>query len=144
VEPDAGRSAGTYQDLHERVSALIVTESSADGAVTVEVGADGVVRGLVLRDRGHPVDHYASVIMDCLSRAKAKIPDLVARAVATTVGAADPGANLVLTDLRKRFPAPEPAASSWAQPAKPARKPRREVDEDVDDWAGSRIMEDTI
>ena len=126
----------SYQDLHDRVSALVVTESSQDGAVTVEVGADGTVRGLVLRDRGHPVDHYASVILDCLSRAQARIPGLVAQAVEKTVGAADPGATMVLADLRKRFPEPEPVTRT--------RKPRRATEEDGDDWAGSRIMEDTI
>lgn len=145
MEPETARSAGPYQDLHERVSALVVTESSPDGAVTVEVCADGTLRDLVLRDRGHPVDHYASVIMDCLARAKARIPGLVEQAVATTVGAADPGARMVLTDLRRRFPEPPPTASPWAEPpARTTRPRRREVDESVDDWAGSRIMEDTI
>jgi hypothetical protein len=129
---------GPYADLHERVSALVVTETSQDGSVTVEVGADGAVRGLVLRERGHDIEHYADVIMACLGAAQARIPDLVAKAVDTTVGAADPGADLVLTDLRKRFPRPEPVESV-------ARKPKRPpVDEDTDDWAGGRIMEDTI
>jgi hypothetical protein len=128
--------------LHERVSALVITESTADGAVTVEVGADGTLRGLVLRDRGHPADHYASEIMACIATAQARIPALVEKAVDRTVGAADPGAHAVLDGLRKRFPQPEPATSPWAKPATRDPKPRRPVDEDVDDWAGSRIMED--
>ena len=136
MEPENAPVAGGYQDLHERVSALAVTESSPDGAVTVEVGADGTLRELVLRERGHPLDHYASTVMACLSRAQARIPDLVAGAVARTVGAADPGAQQVVADLRRRFPPPQPATRT--------PKPRREVDEDVDDWAGGRIMEDTI
>lgn len=142
MEPEAARTAGPYQDLHDRVSALVVTESSPDGAVTVDVGGDGTVRDLVLRDRGYPIDHYAAVIMDCLASAQARIPGLVEREVAATVGTADPGARMVLTDLRERFP--EPAAPEWSEQPARARKPRREVDEDTDDWAGSRIMEDTI
>lgn len=140
MRPDSTRTAGTYQALHERVAALVVTESSDDGAVTVEVGADGTVRGLVLRDRGHPVDHYAPVILGCLARAQARIPDLVERAVASTVGTEDPGALLVMADLRARFPQPATGTSPWAR----APKSRREPDEDTDDWAGSRILEDTI
>jgi hypothetical protein len=144
MEPEMSRPAGPYQDLHERVSALVVTESSQDGSVTVEVGADGTLRRLELRERDHPLDHYATLIMACLATAQARIPDLVARAVDTTVGAADPGADLILGDLRKRFPQPEPAASSWAEPVTRKPRPRPPVDEEVDDWAGSRIMEDTI
>lgn len=142
MEPKNAQHAGTYQDLHERVSALVITESTADGAVTVDVGADGTLRGLVLRDRGHSADYYAAEIMACIATAQARIPALVQKAVDSTVGGADPGAHAVLDGLRQRFPQPEPAASPWAKPAAREPRPRRPVDEDVDDWAGSRIMED--
>jgi hypothetical protein len=136
MDPEISRSGGPYADLHERVSAIVVSESSRDGAVTVDVGADGTLRGLELRDRGYPVEDYAGVIMACLGAAQARIPDLVAQAVDRTVGAEDPGAGLVVTDLRKRFP-----EQVVREPPKKRRPP---VDEDTDDWAGSRIMEDTI
>jgi hypothetical protein len=135
MDPEISRSGGPYADLHERVSAIVVSESSRDGAVTVDVGADGTLRGLELRDRGYPVEDYAGVIMACLGAAQARIPDLVAQAVDRTVGAEDPGAGLVITDLRKRFP---------EQVVRERAKRRPPVDEDTDDWAGSRIMEDTI
>jgi hypothetical protein len=135
MDPETSLSGGPYADLHERVSAIVVSESSRDGAVTVDVGADGTLRGLELRDRGYPVEDYAGVIMACLGAAQARIPDLVAQAVDRTVGPEDPGAGLVVTDLRKRFP---------EQVVRERPKRRPPVDEDTDDWAGSRIMEDTI
>lgn len=139
VEPKSAQDVGPYQRLHEQVSALVISESSADGAVTVDVGADGRLRGLALRERGNAIEDYASMIMACVAAAQARIPGLVEKAVAATVGADDPGANAVLADLREQFPQPEPDT-----PVTRRRTPRPAPDEDVDDWAGSRIMEDTI
>ena len=62
----------------------------------------------------------AAQIMGCVRRARAQLPDLIERAMAETVGHAD-GAEVVIADARRRFPAPPPEPE----------KPRHDVVEEV-------------
>jgi hypothetical protein len=84
-----------------------------DGVVRVTVGADGSLVELVLAEPRQPVamSELATRIMGCVSRARARIPDLIAHAMTETVGH-DEGTDVVLADARNRFPPapPEPTA----------------------------------
>lgn len=143
------QSAQRFEELRERVSRLVVTETSPDGAVTVTIGADGTLADLVLRDRGLSLDRYAATIMACLRHGQARIPDLVQEAVFATVGNTEPSAHLVLADVRERFPPLEPPPQRGVPEqrvvsAPPALTPvRKPVDDDWEEWEGSQVMDDS-
>jgi hypothetical protein len=145
--------------LHERLAQLSITETSRDGMVKVTVSTDGLMTDLVLKDRWHPpsLPELAEQIMDCLSRAQARIPDLVRQAMTESVGAPDAGAHLVLNDARNRFPEPAPPPPdertrhpadelrigqdvNEPPPARPERPPTEHRTED--DWDERAFLED--
>jgi DNA-binding protein YbaB len=141
------QNAQRYQALHERLSRVSITETSRDGMVKVTVSADGVLTGLVMKERWHPppLPELAAQIMDCLHRAEARIPEVVQQAVTETVGAPDASTHLLLSDARKKFPEPapleprqqvdEPRSAPRPQQAPVERRPE-------DDWDGRPVLED--
>jgi DNA-binding protein YbaB len=147
------RNAESYRQLHQRLSQLSITEMSGDGTVEVTVSADGLMTNLVLKDRWRPppLPEVAAQIIDCLSRAQARIPDLVRQAMAETVDAPDAAAHLVLSDARAKFPQPPPREQVRDDDLPAAREPVAEVPRrpravgvDEDDWDGRTVMEDTV
>lgn len=64
-----------YRSAQHRVSQLVATEASADGAVRVSVDAHGVPTELVLTDRARGVDpaRLSAELMSCLQRAHSKL-----------------------------------------------------------------------
>jgi hypothetical protein len=129
-QQQVAENAKRYQQLNERVSHLSITEKSRDGMVVVTVSATGVLTDLVLKERWHPVPEpeLAGQIMECLQRAKAKIPDLVAKVIEETLGEQDSSAHLIVADARRSFPEPPPdptsrAAWRMAEPPPPPPKP---------------------
>src|SRR5918999_5267232 len=60
-----------YRSPQHRVSQLVVTEASADGAVRVSVDGRGVPIELILTDRARDVDpaRLSAELMSCLRRA---------------------------------------------------------------------------
>jgi DNA-binding protein YbaB len=156
-------NAKRYQELNERVSHLSITEKSRDGMVVVTVSSTGVLTDLVLKERWHPVPEpeLAGQIMECLKRAQAKIPGLMAKVFEETLGAQDSSAHLILADVRQSFPEPPPDATSRAAwqaavpppPPKPEPQavskatPRQQNDTaaqaaDTDSWDGRTVLED--
>jgi hypothetical protein len=150
------QNAERYRELRQRLSQASLTETSRDGTVKVTVSADGLVTDLVLKERWHPppLPELAAEIMDCLSRAQARIPDLVRQTMAEVVGTPDAGAHLVLTDTRNKFPEPpprepardddlriepEPEAEAPVPASLPRPRPER-VGED--DWDERTVLED--
>ncbi len=126
------QNAQRYQQLHERLSQASITETSRDGMVKVTVSADGLVTDLVLKERWHPppLPELAAQIMDCLTRAQARIPELVRQAMADTGATPDAGTHLVLTDARKKFPEPppqEPTPSARDEELRIGREPDAEA-----------------
>lgn len=118
-------------DLQARVAAIAVTETSPDGMVRVTVSANGVLTDLVLNDRRQfvPLAQVGALIMNCVRRAQAKIPDLVHQAMQQTVGVADPGAQLILADARAKFPPPPPGPPPRIRPVPvPERAPAARPD----------------
>lgn len=109
------RNAERYRQLREQLARLSITETSRDGTVRVTVSASGLLTDLVLDERSAPkaLPTVAAQVMETLRRAQAKIPDLVSRAVADIVGAADAQTHLIVADARARFPEPPPDQSRW-------------------------------
>lgn len=150
------QNAERYRQLQQHLSQVAITEMSRDGSIKVTVSADGLVTDLVLKERWRqpPLPQLAAEIIECLSRAQARIPDLVQKAMVEIVGTQDAGAHLVLSDARDKFPEPpprdpvrdddlrnghEPKAEAPAAAPRPRTRPER-VDED--DWDGRTVMEE--
>ena len=136
-ERQIAENAQRYQELTERLSQLSITEASGDGAVKVTISANGLLTGLVLRERWNPepLEDIAEEIMDCLRRAQSRIPELLRRTMFEIVGTQDPSTHLLLDDARQRFPEqPE-------REPRQARTPERARDT-TGDWDEREVMED--
>jgi DNA-binding protein YbaB len=149
-------NARRYGALSERLARTSATETSRDGVVRVTVSADGSLTELVLAEPRQPLPMHdlAAQIMGCVQRARARIPDLIAQAMADTVGH-DESTDLVLADARTRFPpAPaEPAmrdvveemrigAAPREEPVAPRLRRRAGRDDRNDGWDERPILED--
>lgn len=106
-QEQVAENARRYGELNERLAGATATETA--GVARVTVSSDGSITELVLDEPREPMsmDELAEQIMTGVRRARARIPDLIARAMAETVGQ-DEGTDLVLADARKRFPEPPP------------------------------------
>lgn len=145
-------TARRYGELDARLAHTTVTETSRDGVVQVTVSADGSMVDLVLLESRQPLSMaaLAAKIMSCVSRARARLPDLIARAMAETVGH-DQTSELVLADARSRFPPvpAEPAAQRREMVEEPRRvapppvaaPPAHRGDDRDDDWNETAIFE---
>lgn len=159
-QEQVAENARRYGELNERLARTTATETSRDGVVRVTVAADGSVAELVLAEPRQPLPmaELATQIMGCLHRARARIPDLLAKAMAETVGHGE-GTDLVLADARTRFPPapPEPvvrgpevveemrigAAPREERPPVAPRVRRRDDRDGRDDgWNERPILED--
>lgn len=101
--------ADRYQTMQQQVSAVISSESSRDGIVTVSVDSAGTLRDLRITDdaRRFSGSELASSIMTTVRRAQAKITDQVAAVMAETVGDDSETINAVVSSYRQRFPDPD-------------------------------------
>ncbi len=79
--------AQTYRSLHQQMSQLTVTETSADGMVRVSVDAQGMPTEMTLTDRARGADpaRLSAELMTCLRRAQrtlaSQVQDLVTASV---------------------------------------------------------------
>jgi len=83
-----------YRSPQHRVSQLVVTEVSADGAVRVSVDAHGVPTELILTDRARDVDpaRLSAELLSCLRRAHSKLAGHVSTPMtssSTTIATSD-------------------------------------------------------
>jgi hypothetical protein len=144
-------NAARYQELHQRLSRLSASETSPDGAVRVTVSATGLMTGLEVSETARFGSHaeMADAVMDCLRRAQARLPDLVGQAVTESVGTTDPTGELLVDEMRRRFPEPPPPDYRSWQPEEfrvgapetppPPRKTRPRVTGD-EDWGDERTV----
>ena len=156
-QEQVAEDARRYGELNERLARTSATETSANGVVRVTVSADGAITDLVLEEPRQPLPmaELSALIMGCVRRARARLPDLIAQAMAETVGR-DESTDLVLADARTRFP-PAPAepvhrgqdvveemrigaAARVERPPAPPRVRRR--DDRDDGWNERPILED--
>jgi DNA-binding protein YbaB len=147
-EEQVADNARRYGELSDRLARTTATETSQDGAVRVTVAADGSITDLALES----MPELAAQIMACVRRARARIPDLMAQAMAETVGQ-DESTDLVLAQARTRFP-PEPVEQrpdlveemrigAAPREERPRATPRARRRDDRDDgWDERPILED--
>jgi YbaB/EbfC DNA-binding family len=144
-------NAARYQDLHQRVSRLSVSEVSPDGAVRVTVSATGLMTGLEVSEsaRFGSNAELADAVMSCLRRAQARLPDLVGQAVSESMGATEETGQLLVDEARRRFPEPPPSTTpSWqpeefrvgAPEAPPRPRPTRRRETGDEDWGEERTV----
>jgi DNA-binding protein YbaB len=109
------RKAQRYTQLHERLNATSVTETSQGGEVRLTVDANGVLTELNLseRTRGMEPPAVAAQVMATMRRAQAKLRDQVTGLVHETVGDDAPGNNLI-GQYTERFPDPPDDGRSGA------------------------------
>lgn len=100
------RTAEIYRVLHDKISQLAVTETSADGMVRVRVDAQGVPTELTLTDRARGADpaRLSAELMTCLRRAHSTLAALVQDLVTASVpDSADDTAAQIVASYRDRF-----------------------------------------
>lgn len=108
-----------YTELHQRMSGLSETETSADGTVRVSVDGNGLPTELTVTDRGRGADpaKLSAALMACLAAAQAKLRARVEEVTRETVGEDGPG-EAILAQYRERFP--DPPENEFA------KRPRRD------------------
>jgi DNA-binding protein YbaB len=125
--------AQRYQAAQERTEQVRLTESSADGAVRVTVGADGTVTDLEFGNRARtiPLPELSGQILATMRRAQAGIAERVAEVMTEQLGDEDQQTrSLLLDNLRTRFPVPE--ADEPLEP--PADAPAESDEDDNNPW----------
>ncbi|WP_188988738.1 YbaB/EbfC family nucleoid-associated protein [Saccharopolyspora thermophila] len=104
----AAEKAEKFGRMQQRIEQISVTESSRDGAIQVTISSAGILQGLELSDKAgnRPMATLANEIMRVVQAAQSRIPELMQRAVADTVGLDDPAAQHVVGQARRYFPEP--------------------------------------
>ncbi len=104
------RTAQRYQDLHGRMTAISVTERSADDRIAVTVDADGATTGIELAPatRGMDPAAVAAELMACTRRAQARLRHRVTDLVHEMVGE-DGAGRAIVAQYAERFPDVDPA-----------------------------------
>lgn len=163
------QKAERYQEMAARVQGMTISEASRDGSVRLTIGSNGILTHLEIAEsaRDKRMAEVSAEVMRTLQRAQARIPELLQRAMAETIGTQDETANVLFNEAKRNFPAPpheEPApppvgrelrfglddddaptppappASRPAPPtAPPSRRPPRRPDED-DDFGGQSFL----
>lgn len=161
---DAKAKAERYQAMQDEVASVSVTESSADGVVTVTVDAGGTVTDLVITDRSRELSgsRLASLVLSTMRRAQSRIPARVAEIMSSTVGDDTETVATVVGNYQNKFPEPPPEEEprrGWSpaeltfgeveegpqEPASPAEhpqqrhRPARGNDED-DGWENQSFL----
>ncbi|MGW5311673.1 YbaB/EbfC family nucleoid-associated protein [Nocardia thailandica] len=114
------RKAQTYQELHGRMAAVSITETSADRRVSVTVDANGVTTAITLAPalRGADPAAIAGELMACTRRAQARLRARVTELVHDTLGTDSVGETIV-GQYAERFPDPADLEAPPTPPATP-------------------------
>ncbi|TCO50671.1 YbaB/EbfC family nucleoid-associated protein [Actinocrispum wychmicini] len=98
------------KEVTDRVAELSATESSADGSVTVTVGANGLPTDIKLAEsaKDRPMSELSADIMATLRKAQSRIPRLMADVAGQAGLAGDSVVAHLLTKAEESFPSPEP------------------------------------
>jgi DNA-binding protein YbaB len=104
-ERNAEQKAARFAQMQDQVEQISITESVADGAVSVTVGANGLPTDVTMTEgvRGMAPEEIASGVMAAMRRAQARYPARLAEILAETVGD-DPAANHILATAERSFP----------------------------------------
>lgn len=126
----AGKAkAAQFQQMRAGVQQIAVTESSADGVVTVTVDAGGNVTDLRITDgaSGWAGAKISAAVLTTMRRAQARLADRVVEVMAGTVGDEPSALKAVLTNYHSKFPEPPPA-----EPQRTARNTDLPIGEPTD------------
>lgn len=84
---EAEQRAARFTKAREEISAVVVTEEGAGGAVKVTVRSDGALVDLVFSDRVRSIraNELARVVLACVQGAQARIAEQVRAILAETV-----------------------------------------------------------
>lgn len=124
VSAEARHTLERLGELRSQAERVSVTETSADGSVTVTVNSGGVLTDLIITDQAgdRPGARIAATVLATMRRAQARIADRMAE----VMRADDPELrDRVLAVYHDRFPEPEP------DPATPARHRTDDDDQDT-------------
>ncbi|MFC4373090.1 YbaB/EbfC family nucleoid-associated protein [Nocardia halotolerans] len=115
---DLERTAQRFTDLKTQMDAVSVTDTSADGKISVTVDANGSPTSITLAPstRGADPATIAAELMACIHRGQAKLRDRITGLVTDSVGDTGPGHNII-DQYAERFPDPEPTPPAPAEPA---------------------------
>lgn len=104
--------AERYQDMQLQVTAVMSSESSRDGIVTVTVDSAGAVTDLKITDQSRNLAgaELAALVLATMRRAQSRITEQVAEIMQSTVGEDGQTVAAVVGSYRQRFPEPEPEA----------------------------------
>lgn len=120
-ERDATEKAARFQRMAEQVEQVTITESVADGAVSVTVGSNGLPTGIAMTDGVRTMEpaEIAANVLAAMRKAQSRYPQRLAEILADTVGPDDPAARHILAKAEESFPAVpdgEPADGAAEQP----------------------------
>jgi DNA-binding protein YbaB len=117
---DLEQKAQRYQELHAEMTAVSVTDTSADGRISVTVDANGSTTAITLAAavRGMDPTAVATELMACTHRAQARLREQVTGLVHDMVGTDEAGAAIV-GQYSDRFPDLEPTSSAPVPPSTP-------------------------
>lgn len=129
-ERNAAEKAQRYQRMREQIGQLSITESVANGAVTVTVGPNGIPTGITMTDavRSMKPDEIASSVLRAMQKAQSRYPARIQEIVAETVGEDDTSRHIVEAAERS-FPPPPEEDEEPARPV-PGRELRIETEDD--------------
>jgi DNA-binding protein YbaB len=108
-ERNATEKAARFKQMAEQVEQVSITESVADGAVSVTVGHNGLPTNVTMTDgvRSMEPEQIASNVMAAMRKAQSRYPERLAEILADTVGEDDPASRHILAKAEESFPAPE-------------------------------------
>ncbi|WP_367137142.1 YbaB/EbfC family nucleoid-associated protein [Saccharothrix sp. HUAS TT1] len=161
------QKAERYQEMASRVQGMTISEASRDGSVRLTIGSNGILTHLEIAEsaRDRRMAEVSAEVMRTLQRAQSRIPELLQRAMAETIGTGDETANALFDEAKRNFPAPPhedgpqappvgrelrfgiedddapppPPAARPGPPPTPPRRPARGPDED-DDFGGRSFL----
>ena len=118
--------AEKYEAVARQTDELRLSATSTAGAVKVTVRADGSVTDLEFAPKARtiPLPELAEMILGTMRRAQAGIAARVGEVMTEQLGDEDPQTReLMLTNLRERFPDPAAEETDEEAPAPEARGP---------------------
>ncbi len=133
VNAETRKTVERFERLRGETERVSVTETSADGSVTVTVNSGGVLTDLRITDQaaGQPGDRIAADVLATMRKAQSRLAGRVNEVMQATIGDDKDMRDRVLAVYHDRFPEPEPT-----EPAKPA------AGDTWDDDSGSILRRD--
>jgi DNA-binding protein YbaB len=121
-ERNANEKAERYNAMTSQVEQISITESAANGAVSVTVGSNGIPSNVTMTEgvsRMRP-DEIAAAVMQAMTLAQSRYPAELARIMGETVGD-DAATRHMLEVAERNFPSPDDV---------PPLRPRRDEGDD--------------